>query len=134
MQHRYDMSKEVNLETLVERIEKLEQHIETHCLRLDDVQDSHKALVAQVNDYQSRVEKLLSYANEKLVTELYKTLGNTSDEFREQFNKLLSELRESVKKEVATSRILVVRPATREELKDGKAVPVRQATAAETRK
>jgi hypothetical protein len=123
----------VSLEALAERIEKLEKHIEIHCLRFDDVQDEHKSLAERMNEYLIRVEKLLSYANNALTADLYKlalaTNTTLSAEFREKFEELLAEF----KQEILAKKVVVTRPATREEIKTGTAVAVRQATPTELR-
>jgi hypothetical protein len=109
--------------TLTERVEKLEQHIIDHCARFDDVQDDHRSLSERMNEYQQRVEKQLSYANSVLIADLNKLLDKTNSaltaEFREKFNNLLAAFRESIQQEIVSGRVLVVRPATREEIKSG---------------
>jgi hypothetical protein len=128
----------VTLEALAERVEKLEQYLDSQITpRFDDIQDDHRALSARMNDYLIRVQKQLSYANDILVADLHKLIHNTnvslSAEFREKFDKLLAAFRESIQQEIVNSKILVVRPATREEVKSGAAIAVRQATPAELR-
>jgi hypothetical protein len=124
--------------SLEERIEKLEEHIVNHCARFDDVQDGHASLSERLNEYQQRLEKQLSYANSVLIADLNKLLDKTnsvlSAEFREKFDNLLAAFRESIEQEIASGRVLTVRPATREEIKAGAAIAVRQASPAELRK
>jgi len=131
--------KEVSLEALTERVEKLEQYIDSQVTpRFDDVQDDHRNLSERMNEYQERVEKELNRANTTLVAELYRLTQDTnstlSTEFREKFDKLLAAFRESVQQEIANSKILVVRPATLEEIRKGLGIAVRHATFAELRK
>ena len=129
----------VSLEALTERVEKLEQYIDSQVTpRFDDVQDDHKSLSARINEYQGRVEKALNYANSTFTADLYKLIDNTSAnlsvEFREKFDKLLAAFRESIQQEISSSKVLVVRSATRDEIKSGAAIAVRHATPTELRK
>jgi hypothetical protein len=128
----------VTLEAVAGRVGKLEEYIDSQVTpRFDDVQDDHKSLAERMNVYQTRVENALNYANSTLVADLYKLIHSTSTslsaEFREKFDKLLAAFRESVQQEIVNSKILTTRPATREEIKSGVAIAVRQATSAEIR-
>jgi hypothetical protein len=128
----------LSLEAVAERVEKLEEYIDSQVTpRFDDVQNEHKLLSERMNEYQIRVEQALHYANSTLTADLYKLIHSTSAslsaEVREKFDKLLAAFRESVQQEIVNSKILTTRPATREEIKSGAAIAVRQATSAEIR-
>jgi predicted nuclease with TOPRIM domain len=126
------------VEALAERVERLEKHILNHCERFNDVQDDHTSLSERLNEYQQRLDKQLSYANSVLIADLNKLLDKTnsvlSAEFRDKFDTLLAAFRENIQQEIASGRVLVTRPATREEIKSGVGIAVRQASPAELRK
>jgi len=136
------MSEVNTIESLGQRLEKLEKYIDEQVTpRFDDVQDDHKSLSERINEYQKRIDKEVGELYDRLVADV----RNTQETLLADFQKQLAEIREKfnarVKEEIAkvtaneiaeslSKKILVTRPAQRHEKAD---VVVRQATPAELR-
>jgi archaellum component FlaC len=120
-----------SIEERVADIEKLLGHVQAHIV---DVQDEVHIALRRVNDYQGRVDKDVSDVHQfvsdsvnRFVQTIYKEVRKRFSEeiAKEAFEKMLPE---TIAKALA-SKVLVTRPATREELKSGEGVlAVRQAS------
>ncbi len=126
---------EVTAVSLEARLSKLEEYIDSQVTpRFDDVQDSQVAhrddLTDRVESYFARTEKRLSEVTQHVYTAIAELRVRTQEKIAAEVRKVTAgEIAESL-----TKKILVTRPANREELKNPENVLVtRPATPAEIR-
>ena len=115
--------------TIDERLEVIETSI------VDSHEDARK-LYKAMDDLRQEIYAALERARADVDQAIREHLHAVASEaHRIVADKVAANLKPAVVAELlATKSVLVTRPATREELKAGEAVPVRQATPAELRK
>jgi len=125
----------VSLEALEARLVILEEYVFSQVTpRFDDVQESQTAhrdlLIERIDSYFSRTEKQISEMKQNLAQVLAELRVRTQEKIAAEIRKVTSDdIAESL-----TKKILVTRPANREELKNPENVLVtRPATPAEIR-
>ena len=121
--------------TIEERLAELEDRVEQ--LRLADLDNNEdmRKFSERINQVTAEMHKELNRIQEEVTQQIVEHVRSVTTS---AYNMVAAQIVENVKPEVVaealTKNVLVTRPATREELKAGTAVPVRQATPAELRK
>ena len=121
--------------TIEERLAELEDRVEQ--LRLADLDNNEdmRRVSERINQVTAEMHKELNRIQEEVTQQIVEHVRSVTVS---AYNMVAAQIVENVKPEVVaealTKNVLVTRPATREELKAGTAVPVRQATPAELRK
>jgi hypothetical protein len=131
------MSNEVEFAALTERVAKLEQYLpDIHA----DADELAHTLIRRAEEYQGWVEARQSHAQADLsaaIADLQNKLAEELSDLRKKFNdRVQQEISKVTAEEIASSlsrKVLVTRPATRDELKDADVLKIRQATSAELR-
>jgi hypothetical protein len=137
----------VNIEALTKRIEKLEEYVSTQAVpTFDDVYQDIKNMVGRIDEYQRRSSAQVAdidNRNAKQIANVDNRLANTladlhksvTDTLAKLQTKFIDKVHENVRAvttyEIAESlakKVLVTRPATRDEIKAGTALAVRQAS------
>ncbi len=114
--------------TLEQRVAAMEADLQI-LVRLADAEESIAKLYERLNEYQGRVEKQIAQAHQHLVDRLNQIVESVVTDAKTQFgHEVAHEITQKLTKEALSQRVLITRPASREEAKAGIAIPVRQAT------
>jgi predicted nuclease with TOPRIM domain len=128
---------------LEERTKKFEEHLSTQVHpRFDDIQDENADVLGRANRILTEVNADVREIEKTLLDEFFKLRESLVADFSKRLDEIRLKFNERVKEEIAkvtsdeiakslTKKVLITRPASREEVKAGTALAVRQATRAE---